>query len=84
MVLHKINIVEGTEGVAVGEVIAEILSDDEHADAETTSTTHEENLSLLNLLNRQIKQANFSCKPSYTTKIRIIGRAKSWQYICLS
>ena len=42
-VLHKINIVEGTEGVAVGEVIAEILSEDEHADAETTSTTHEEN-----------------------------------------
>ena len=42
-VLHKINIVEGTEGVAVGEIIAEILSDDEHAYAETTSTTHEEN-----------------------------------------
>ena len=63
-VLHKINIVEGTEGVAVGEVIAEILSDDEHADAETISALHEEDSTSV----ETVDQANHAGGTSVTSQ----------------
>ena len=57
-VLHKINIAEGTEGVLVGVVIAEILGDGE--DANSTSSLHVEGASPEQSLTKTDQTINIS------------------------